>query len=778
MADRLPGEAVCVDMPCGKDGESKAVLLTPVDTTHLPVSFTLTTYRLTAVPSLQSAAPISVPLMAIESHETGREGHLDTLTIQTKTVWSFTFGFTGDVFHRVIKTLALLAKPSALQRLPAFDIHSCLKKGDTEGVLHADVLTEDAGWSLLNTEREMNRQLCGSADREGESDLERCGVGKDLRPWYRYTDLKQPTNTYGTFATYPDGGIVAPNSVSDDHLLRGAVFRSRARIPAVTYVHLRTGAVLARSSQPMLRGQNDDARFLDATLCNSLVNAYTEQTTKARSIATDKKEKLSATAAHRDPSNRDSKNSGGSFVAPPSLLDNDDGWTDVKSTPATTATASRFVQVVDLRPQRAATGNLAMGGGYESGAYYGQCKVTFAGIDNIHGVNNAWWKLRALVNGHAGRFQKTDFYEHWAATKWPGLLQTVLAAGAQIADFLDRGESVLTHCTDGWDRTSQCCALAMLLLDPHYRTVKGFSLLVEKEFCSYGHKFAERCGHELPGETCGTSHLSAGFSDVDQQKDSQGAQGGGHKKHTSPVFIQWLDCVFQLWREFPSRFEFTSALLVFLAENLYSCYYGTFLANCAKERVLEGVRVKTVSIWSEIHRRCVTERSGEAKRNFLNALYDAEKEKGRAPRLYPSFGSKRVVLWEDFYLRHDPDLWRIERSAETALMERIPVEAEDPTATAWQEAATRRVADVVRLNDALEKRDANIAAREMDTKADPVVVDTKAKQCWKCHEKFGLFRSSQACGGCRRLHCFKCLTNSLATNDRRCQSCLALVEDA
>ena len=53
---------------------------------------------------------------------------------------------------------------------------------------------------------------------------------------------------------------------------------------------------------------------------------------------------------------------------------------------------------------------------------------------------------------------------------------------------------MLCHCSDGWDRTAQCCALAQMLLDPHFRTIAGLRDVISKDFQYFGHKFRSRGG--------------------------------------------------------------------------------------------------------------------------------------------------------------------------------------------------------------------------------------------------------------------------------------------
>jgi myotubularin-related protein 1/2 len=126
-----------------------------------------------------------------------------------------------------------------------------------------------------------------------------------------------------------------------------------------------------------------------------------------------------------------------------------------------------------------------------------------------------------------------------------------------LAHTVQNGMSVLTHCSDGWDRTAQMVALAELMLDPYYRTLRGFQVLVEKEWLAFGHQFALRSGHAR--------------SDVSNEQ-------------RSPVFLLWLDCVWQYIRQYPTECEFNESFLLTLADHVYSCKYGTFMFDYERQR--------------------------------------------------------------------------------------------------------------------------------------------------------------------------------------------------
>ena len=162
--------------------------------------------------------------------------------------------------------------------------------------------------------------------------------------------------------------------------------------------------------------------------------------------------------------------------------------------------------VVDARPKISARANKLRGKGYEHPDIYTTTKIHFMGIVNIHKVKDS---SDALLN----IYDREDFLIELHSSKWLKYLRYILLGAQTVVDIIERiKSSVLVHCSDGWDRTPQITSLAQLLMDPFYRKIHGFKVLVNKEWFSFGHKFRER--------TAGAKQ--------------------------SPVFIQFLDCVHQL----------------------------------------------------------------------------------------------------------------------------------------------------------------------------------------------------------------------------------------
>ena len=55
-------------------------------------------------------------------------------------------------------------------------------------------------------------------------------------------------------------------------------------------------------------------------------------------------------------------------------------------------------------------------------------------------------------------------------------------------------------------------------------------------------------------------------------------------KHEAPTFLLFLDCVWQLGRQFPLSLEFGEGMLLALFDHAYASPFGTFLCNNEKER--------------------------------------------------------------------------------------------------------------------------------------------------------------------------------------------------
>ena len=70
-----------------------------------------------------------------------------------------------------------------------------------------------------------------------------------------------------------------------------------------------------------------------------------------------------------------------------------------------------------------------------------------------------------------------SYISELANSGWLKHVKAVLDVSLFIANTIHKErQSVIVHCSDGWDRTSQTCALAQLCLDGYYRTIHGFQV--------------------------------------------------------------------------------------------------------------------------------------------------------------------------------------------------------------------------------------------------------------------------------------------------------------
>ncbi|XP_064184527.1 myotubularin-related protein 1a isoform X2 [Anguilla rostrata] len=294
---------------------------------------------------------------------------------------------------------------------------------------------------------------------------------------------------------------------------------------------------------------------------------------------------------------------------------------------------SHKLTVFDARQNSMAETNKAKDGGYESESFYPNVELNFLEIPNMHVMRESLRKLKEVV-------YPTIDEAHWLSsvdsTHWLEYIRLLLAGAVRIADKLESGKtSVVVHCSDGWDRTAQLTSLAMLMLDSYYRTLRGFQVLLEKEWVSFGHKFAARVGH-------------------------------GDENHAnserSPLFVQFIDCVWQMMRQFPAAFEFNELFLITILDHLFSCLFGTFLYNSEQERVSKEVPSKTVSLWSSINSQA---------EDFTNPFYINYEDHV----LYPVASLRHLELWVSYYVRWNPRM-RPQMPVHQSLKEMLVLKAE------------------------------------------------------------------------------------------------------
>lgn len=343
--------------------------------------------------------------------------------------------------------------------------------------------------------------------------------------------------------------LVVPSAASEEDLRQVAQFRSRGRIPVLSWLHPESQASLTRCAQPLVgvsgKRSREDERYVQL-----IMDANAQ---------------------------------------------------------------SHKIYIMDARPSANAVANKARGGGYENEDFYQNAEVVYLDIPNIHTMRESWKKLKELC--YPG-LNEQKWHSNLEATQWLEHVRAIMNGALRIADKIENHKtSLIVHCSDGWDRTSQLTSLAMIMLDPYYRTLKGFEVLIEKEWISFGHKFLQRIGHG-----------DERHSDTDR----------------SPIFLQFIDCVWQMMQQFPTIFEFNENFLITVIDHCYSCLFGTFLSNSEQQRVRENLKTRTISLWSMINSNLS---------HHLNPLYYDQSHV-----VFPSASSRRLEFWLHYYCRWNPNL--------------------------------------------------------------------------------------------------------------------------
>jgi myotubularin-related protein 6/7/8 len=359
--------------------------------------------------------------------------------------------------------------------------------------------------------------------------------------------------------------------------------------------------------------------------------------------------------------------------------------------------------IVDARPTVNAYAMQAVGLGSEKMDYYPGAEKAYLGIDNIHVMRKS---LDTIIDA----LKESDITSLppdrrlLAKSGWIKHMSNILDGTRLIAETVGIMHShVLIHCSDGWDRTSQLSALGQICLDPYYRTLEGFIVLVEKDWLSFGHMFRHRSGflgsekwfqieneridrkgdpsgafenalrgarglfnrHNESNESLSQAEANGGelqtvsnttsSTTAEESSPKPSATIGAAEEHRvtkvnelSPVFHQFLDATYQLMYQHPTRFEYNERFLRRLLYHLYSCQYGTFLFDNEKERVDNNAAQRTRSVWDYFTCR---------KQEFFNPNYDPKVDdsvRGQERIIFPKKGETR--WWAECFGRTDEEM--------------------------------------------------------------------------------------------------------------------------
>eukprot|EP00750_Incisomonas_marina_P030854 INCI7666.1.p1 GENE.INCI7666.1~~INCI7666.1.p1 ORF type:complete len:1155 (+),score=173.22 INCI7666.1:158-3466(+) len=574
----------------------------------------LTSYRLVFMPHFFSYAdrnvkayPFQIPLLSLVAVKLVDGGCV--VAAQTKTLRSlkFTFQDAADTLRLFQKVVALtykdptspdlssyafsrahvrLAQPAIESRRARGLPQDAIKRLESD--MWLDVVEQDHNTPATPAPPRQRRGLSprpppphrapkvGWAAYNEMAEFARMNALGHSSPWALYDN-----SDFRALPSYPPFVLLPrPELFNEKEILGVMGFRSKRRIPAIVWVHPTNGRVIARCSMPLVgvskKNSADDEKLAEIYRCSGNV----QQKRGIFGVTTLVGEDSEQAALH----------------------------------------------IFDARPTLNSAATRLKGGGQEDEGRYNRAVMNNLGIGNIHVMRNSLTALARCCEN----LDDSDAAAGSARADWLHHIHLILKGATRLARVVGVEKcSAIVHCSDGWDRTPQLTATAQVLLDPFYRTFDGFAVLVEKEWCSFGHKFGQRHAHGEPPK-------HAREDDV----DTRGYQRYfSNSKECSPIFVQWLDVCHQLLAQFPTSFEFSEALLLFLAEHVHSCQFGNFLCDNSGARAKAGVYEHCRSIWDFL-------RMPSNRAKFQNPRFIPFPD-----TLWPLTNQIQLRLWHSYFSR-------------------------------------------------------------------------------------------------------------------------------
>jgi len=177
-------------------------------------------------------------------------------------------------------------------------------------------------------------------------------------------------------------------------------------------------------------------------------------------------------------------------------------------------------------------------------------------LPSIQDVQQSYMKLRSicsLSNDHESHDER--FLTMLEKSSWLLYVSLCIRISNEAAASLKAGESVVLQENDGRDQSAIISSIVQILLDPYFRTIIGFQTLIQKEWIALGHPFCERFGHVYTKNT-----------------------------DKSPLFLLFLDCIWQIQNQYPESFEFSETFLTTIFDGVLIPISDTFQFNCEYDR--------------------------------------------------------------------------------------------------------------------------------------------------------------------------------------------------